>query len=60
MSSEEAPKQVAQDAKELLEKVADAAPRAEPRDLAPSSALDGLKKVDKTILRLNKYVAMMQ
>ncbi|KAF2028169.1 amidase signature enzyme [Setomelanomma holmii] len=57
MSSEEAPKRVAQDAKELLEKVADAAPRADPRDLTPGSALDGLKNVDKTILRLNKLLA---
>jgi hypothetical protein len=41
-----------------VDKIADAAPRADPRDLAPGNALDGLKHVDKTILRLNKYVLM--
>ena len=54
MSSDETPKPVAQDAKELVDKIADAAPRADPRDLAPGSALDGLKNIDKTLLRLNK------
>jgi hypothetical protein len=58
MSSDEQPAQhVASDAKAVVDKIADAAPRADPRDLAPASALDGLKNIDKTILRLNKYVS---
>lgn len=43
------------DTKEVIDKIADAAPPASPKDvIAPRSALDGLKKVDQTILRLNK------
>jgi hypothetical protein len=38
-----------------VDKIADAAPRVDPRELKPRSALDGLKKVDQTLLRLNKY-----
>jgi hypothetical protein len=66
MSSDEQPSQpeqpshpshpIVQDAKAVVDKIADAAPRADPRDLAPASALDGLKNIDRTILRLNKYV----
>jgi hypothetical protein len=56
MSSDESPKPSAPDAKAAIDKIADAAPRADPRSLAPGTALDGLKKVDKTILRLNKSV----
>jgi hypothetical protein len=57
MSSDDQPSQtIAQDAKAAVDKIADAAPRADPRDLAPASALDGLKNIDRTILRLNKYV----
>jgi hypothetical protein len=57
MSSDDQHSQsVAQDAKAAVDKIADAAPRADPRDLAPASALDGLKNVDRAILRLNKYV----
>jgi hypothetical protein len=55
MSSDEQPSQpIVQDAKVVVDKIADAVPHADPRDLAPASALDGLKNVDKTILRLNK------
>jgi hypothetical protein len=60
MSSEEKSKSSAPDAKAAVDKIADAAPRADPRDVAPGSALAGLKTVDKTILRLNKYVLMIQ
>jgi hypothetical protein len=44
-------------AKVAADKISDAAARADPRELTPRSALDGLKNVDRTILRLNKYVA---
>jgi hypothetical protein len=54
MSSEDAPKPDVADAKAVLDEIADAAPRASPKDLAPASAYDGLKNVDRAILRLNK------
>jgi hypothetical protein len=56
MSSDETSKPGAPDAKAVIDRIADAAPRADPRDIdiSPGSALDGLKKVDRTILRLNK------
>lgn len=42
--------------KAVVDKIADAAPRADPRDITKRDALNGLKNVDRTILRLNKYV----
>jgi hypothetical protein len=44
--------------KELVDKIADAAPSAsiDPRDIDKTDVLAGIKKVDQTILRLNKYV----
>jgi hypothetical protein len=42
------------DVKEVVDKIADAAPRADPRDLNRTDLLAGVKKVDQTILRLNK------
>jgi hypothetical protein len=44
--------------KEVVDKIADAAPTAsiDPRDIDKTDVLAGLKKVDQTILRLNKYV----
>jgi hypothetical protein len=56
MSSDETSKPGAPDAKVVIDKIADAAPRADIRDIdvSPGSALDGLKKVDRTSLRLNK------
>jgi len=47
-----------QEAKHMVEKVSDAAHRADPRDLNTGSVVNGLKRVDKTILRLNKWVAL--
>ncbi|KAH4014490.1 hypothetical protein HBI70_177480 [Parastagonospora nodorum] len=44
-------------AKAAADKIADAAARADPRDLKPRNILDGLKNVDRTILRLNKLLA---
>ncbi|KAH4046977.1 hypothetical protein HBH49_175720 [Parastagonospora nodorum] len=46
-----------QKAKAAADKIADAAARADPRDLKPRNILDGLKNVDRTILRLNKLLA---
>ncbi|KAH3907885.1 hypothetical protein HBH56_182300 [Parastagonospora nodorum] len=46
-----------QKAKAAADKMADAAARADPRDLKPRNILDGLKNVDRTILRLNKLLA---
>ena len=46
-----------QKAKAAADKIADAAARADPRDLKPRNILDGLKNVDRTILRLNKCVS---
>jgi hypothetical protein len=55
MSTSESPKSGATpDPKAAVDAIADAAPRADPRALAPATALDGLKNVDRTILRLNK------
>ena len=54
MSSDETTKPGMPDAKAVVDKIADAAPAAVPRELAPGNALDGLKEMDKTILRLNK------
>ncbi|KAH6877667.1 amidase signature domain-containing protein [Alternaria rosae] len=45
------------DVKEVVDKIADAAPRADPRDLDRTDLLAGVKKVDQTILRLNKLLA---
>jgi hypothetical protein len=42
------------DVKEVVDKIADTAPSADPRDLDRTDALAGLKKIDGTILRLNK------
>jgi hypothetical protein len=42
------------DVKEVVDKIADAAPSADPRDLDRIDLLAGVKKVDQTILRLNK------
>ena len=42
------------DVKEVVDKIADAAPRADPRDLDRIDLFAGVKKVDETILRLNK------
>lgn len=43
---------------EVVDKVADAAPNVSTADLKPttSDVLAGVKKVDRTILRINKYV----
>ncbi|KAJ4363422.1 hypothetical protein N0V83_009715 [Neocucurbitaria cava] len=57
MSSDETTKPGAPDARAIVDKIADAAPSAGPSDLAPADALAGLKKVDQTILRLNKLLA---
>lgn len=57
--SDEATKPGAPDAKEIVDKIADAAPSVQPSDLAPGNALGGLKKVDQTILRLNKSVTKL-
>ncbi|KAH7408809.1 hypothetical protein DE146DRAFT_647240 [Phaeosphaeria sp. MPI-PUGE-AT-0046c] len=54
MSSDEKPNT---SVKAAVDKIADAAPRADPRDITPGSALAGLKNVDRTILRLNKLLA---
>lgn len=40
--------------KEVVDKIAEAAPSANPRDAAKTDLLAGVKKVDQTILRLNK------
>lgn len=42
--------------KEVVDKIADAAPSAsiDPRDIDKTDVLAGIKKVDQTILRLNK------
>lgn len=42
------------EAKHVADKVSEAARNADPRDLTADSAVNGLKQVDKTILRLNK------
>ncbi|KAH8638686.1 glutamyl-tRNA(Gln) amidotransferase subunit A [Alternaria alternata] len=42
------------DVKEVVDKIADAAPSADPRDIDRTDLLAGVKKVDQTILRLNK------
>jgi hypothetical protein len=44
--------------KDVVDKIADAAPTAsiDPRDIDKTDVLAGVKKVDQTILRLNKYV----
>ncbi|KAH7355500.1 amidase signature domain-containing protein [Pyrenochaeta sp. MPI-SDFR-AT-0127] len=57
MSSDETTKSDAPDAKAIVDKIADAAPSVKPTDLRPDDALAGLKKVDQTILRLNKLLA---
>jgi hypothetical protein len=63
MSNEEPPAietlDAPQDIKAAVDAIADAAPAATPSDLAPSStsALNSLKSIDQTILRLNKYVS---
>lgn len=44
--------------KAVVDKIADAAPRADPRDITKGDALDTLKNVDRTILRLNKYISL--
>ncbi|KAF1942822.1 amidase signature enzyme [Clathrospora elynae] len=43
--------------REVVDKIVDAAPSISPTDLKPADALAGLKKVDQTILRLNKLLA---
>ncbi|KAE8829363.1 hypothetical protein PTNB73_06674 [Pyrenophora teres f. teres] len=43
--------------KEVVDKIAEAAPSANPRDAAKTDLLAGVKKVDQTILRLNKLLA---
>jgi hypothetical protein len=42
--------------KEVVDKIADSAPSAsiDPRDINKTDVLAGIKKVDQTILRLNK------
>jgi hypothetical protein len=42
--------------KEVVDKIADAAPSAsiDPRDIDKTDVVAGIKKVDQTILRLNK------
>ncbi|KAF2821516.1 amidase signature enzyme [Ophiobolus disseminans] len=45
------------EAKHIVEKVSDVAHRADPRDLTSGSVVNGLKQVDRTILRLNKLLA---
>lgn len=42
------------EARHVADKVSEAAHRADPRDLTAGSVVNGLKQVDKTILRLNK------
>lgn len=42
------------DVKDVVDKIAEAAPAAEPRHPAKTDLLAGVKKVDQTILRLNK------
>ena len=60
MSDEEKPQNEAPevsdtpDVKEVVDKIADAAPKADPRDIDRTDLLAGVKKVDQTILRLNK------
>lgn len=44
------------DVKAVADKIADAAPSVSPSDLKPADALAGVKKIDQTILRINKYV----
>lgn len=55
----DAPHDAAHDVKAAVDAIADAAPAASPKDLAPNtdSAVNGLKSIDKTILRLNKYAS---
>lgn len=38
----------------VADSIADAAPSLSPRDLKPADALAGVKKVDQTVLRINK------
>jgi hypothetical protein len=42
--------------KEVVDKIADSAPSAsiDPRDIDKTDVLAGIKKIDQTILRLNK------
>lgn len=40
--------------KEVVDKIADAAPAADPTNVTKTDLLAGVKKVDQTILRLNK------
>jgi len=40
--------------KEVVDKIAEAAPRADPTDVTKTDLLAGVKKADETILRLNK------
>lgn len=60
MSDEEKPQNGAPEASdtpdvtEVVDKIADAAPKADPRDIDRTDLLAGVKKVDQTILRLNK------
>ncbi|RAQ99949.1 glutamyl-trna amidotransferase subunit a [Stemphylium lycopersici] len=63
MSDEEKPQNGAPEASdtpdvtEVVDKIADAAPKADPRDIDRTDLLAGVKKVDQTILRLNKLLA---
>lgn len=59
MSEENAEKPLAEEVKAVADKIAEAAPSVSPKDLqvGKDDALAGLKKVDQTILRLNKCVS---
>lgn len=51
-------KPVVEEIKAVADKIADVAPSVSPKDLDRHDALAGLKRVDQTILRLNKYVTI--
>jgi Fe-S-cluster formation regulator IscX/YfhJ len=59
MSDENTTQSEVPDVKEVVDKIADAAPSVDPRDLDRTDLLAGLNKVDQTILRLNKYVVSL-
>lgn len=53
----EAPDANTPDVKEVVNDIADAAPAASPKDISKRDLFAGVKKVDETILRLNKLLA---
>jgi hypothetical protein len=51
---QDAKQQASHVANKVSDKVSEAAHKANPRDLTAGSVFDGLKQVDRTILRMNK------